>query len=244
MRRDAHDVRPLDARLALPDTPERVIAALAPLLTEERIARIDAVIARRTRSVVPVLDAVDDPRNVSAILRSAEAFGTQEVHLVSGPQAFLASRLISQGAEQWLDLVHHATPEACVAALHARGFRVYVASMDGARRPEDLPALGKAAVVFGNEKSGVSQALAALADDRVAIPMSGFAQSLNVSVAAAITLYSATRDREPELDQQERDELRARFMLLSVPRGEQVLAERLSRLAPSNAPAPSRRRST
>jgi tRNA (guanosine-2'-O-)-methyltransferase len=230
MRRDAPEAQQLASRVPLPASPERVIAALAPLLTEERIARIDAVIARRTRSVVPVLDAVDDPRNVSAILRSAEAFGTQEVHLVRGPQAFLASRLITQGAELWLDLVWHDGPEACVAALHARGFRVYVASMDGARTPEDLPALGKAAVVFGNEKSGVGQAFAALADDRYTIPMRGFAQSLNVSVAAAITLYSATRARVPELEPEERDEMRARFMLLSVPRGEQVLAERLSRL--------------
>jgi tRNA (guanosine-2'-O-)-methyltransferase len=213
----------------LPASPAHVIAALQPLLTDERIARIDAVIARRTRTVVPVLDAVDDPRNVSAVLRSAEAFGLQEVHLVRGEQAFMASRLITQGAELWLDLCWHDGPEACLAALRARGFQVYVASMDGARRPEDLSAVAKAAIVFGNEKCGVGAALAARADGRVAIPMAGFAQSLNVSVAAAITLYAASRGRTPELDADDREQLRARFMLASVPRGVEVVAEQLGR---------------
>ena len=213
----------------MPASPSQVIAALRPLLSEERIARIDAVIAQRTHSVVPVLEAVDDPRNVSAVLRSAEAFGLQEVHLVTGAQPFLASRLITQGAERWLDLRWHEGPDACVAAVRTRGFKVYVASMDGARRPEDLSAVDKAAIVFGNEKTGVGAALAALADERVTVPMSGFAQSLNVSVAAAITLYAATRGRRSELDERERTELRARFMLLSVPRGDEVVAEQLSR---------------
>jgi tRNA (guanosine-2'-O-)-methyltransferase len=229
MKRDDRAAHVLMGRGALPASPAQVIAALQPLLSDERIARIDAVIARRTRTVVPVLEAVDDPRNVSAVLRSAEAFGLQEVHLVSGPQAFLASRLITQGAELWLDLRWHDGADTCVAALRSRGFKVYVASMDGARRPEDLAAVDKAAVVFGNEKSGVGAALAALADERVAIPMSGFAQSLNVSVAAAITLYAATRGRASELDEDARTELRARFMLSSVPRGDEVVAEHLSR---------------
>ena len=83
--------------------------------------------------------------------------------------------------------------------------------------------------MFGNEKSGVGAALAALADERMAIPMVGFSRSLNVSVAAAITLYGATRGRTPDLDAREREELRARFMLRSVPRGNEVVAEYLSR---------------
>jgi tRNA (guanosine-2'-O-)-methyltransferase len=229
MKREDRKAHVLSAGCALPASAEQVIAALQPLLSEERIARIDAVISRRTHAVVPVLEAVDDPRNVSAVLRSAEAFGLQEVHLVTGSQPFMASRLITQGAERWLDLRWHEGPDACVAALRSRGFKVYVASMDGARRPEDLSAVYKAAIVFGNEKTGVGAALAALADERVAVPMSGFSQSLNVSVAAAITLYAATRGRSSELDENARTELRARYMLLSVARGAEVVAEQLSR---------------
>jgi tRNA (guanosine-2'-O-)-methyltransferase len=163
------------------------------------------------------------------VLRSADAFGVQEVHLVEGAQPFLASRRITQGAERWLDLVRHGEPSACVATLHERGFEVYVATMAGDLEPEDLRRVRKLAVVFGNEQSGVGQAIAALCDGRYTIPMQGFAQSLNVSVAAAITLYSATRGREGDLSEAERTELRARFMLMSVPRSEHVVREHLSR---------------
>jgi tRNA (guanosine-2'-O-)-methyltransferase len=125
--------------------------------------------------------------------------------------------------------VRHAEPSACVAALHERGFEVYVATMEGELGPEDLRRVSKVAVVFGNEQRGVGDTIAKLCDGRYTIPMLGFAQSLNVSVAAAITLYSATRGRGGDLSETERAELRARFMLMSVPRADQVVREHLSR---------------
>jgi tRNA (guanosine-2'-O-)-methyltransferase len=97
MRRDDPDASELLASCALPGPAVEVCEALRPLLSAERVARIEAVIARRTRSLVPVLEAVDDPRNVAAVLRSADAFGVQEVHLVEGAQEFLASRRVTQG---------------------------------------------------------------------------------------------------------------------------------------------------
>jgi tRNA (guanosine-2'-O-)-methyltransferase len=223
MRRDHPEAAELASAPPLPAEPARIVEVLGPLLTPERLARIETAVVGRTRSVVPVLEAVDDPRNVAAVLRSADAFGVQEVHIIERGQPFLASRRVTQGAERWLDLIRHATPEACVASLRARGFQVYVATMHGELGPEDLPSIGKLAVVFGNEHAGTSEALAALCDGRYCIPMQGFAQSLNVSVAAAITLHAATRGRGGDLDAREQDELRARFMLLSVPRAEEIV---------------------
>jgi tRNA (guanosine-2'-O-)-methyltransferase len=229
MRRDDPDASELANDLALPAPPELVCRALAPLITDERLARIEAVIAQRTRSVIPVLEAVDDPRNVAAILRSADALGVQEVHLIEGEQPFLASRRITQGAERWLDLRRHATPEAAVASLRGAGFRVYVATMQGDAAPADLRGVPRVALVFGNEQSGVTQRLHALCDGRCTIPMRGFAQSLNVSVAAALALYELTRERAGDLPAEQRAELRARFMLLSVPRAAQVVTEYMNR---------------
>jgi tRNA (guanosine-2'-O-)-methyltransferase len=232
MRRDDPDASELGAAAQrLPAPAALVCAALEPLLSAERVARIDAVVARRTRAVVPVLEAVDDPRNVAAILRSADAFGLQEAHLIEGEQPFLASRRITQGAERWIDLVRHASPSACLASLRARGFRVYVATMQGELAPEDLREAGKVALVFGNEHDGASRALLSACDGRCSVPMRGFSQSLNVSVAAAVALYTLARDRGGDLDADERAQLRARFMLLSVERGEQVVAEQLARLS-------------
>ncbi len=229
MRRDDPDASELSASCALPAPAVEVCEALRPLLSAERIARIEAVIARRTRSLVPVLEAVDDPRNVAAVLRSADAFGVQEVHLVEGAQEFLASRRVTQGAERWIDLVRHHSPRACVASLRARGFRVYVATMQGEVSPEDLRAAGKVALVFGNERDGASRAVLELSDGTCTVPMRGFSQSLNVSVAAAVALYELSRGRPGDLTEPERSELRARFMLLSLERGEQVVAEHLAR---------------
>jgi tRNA (guanosine-2'-O-)-methyltransferase len=229
MRRDDPDAGELARPSALPAKPERVIAALEPMLSEARIARIDAVIAERTRSLVPVLEAVDDPRNVAAILRSCDAFGVQEVHLIEGAQPFLASRRVTQGAERWLDLCRHDSPEACVAALRARGFQVYVAAMAGERTPEALRDAGKVALVFGNEREGASAAVQAASDGTFTVPMRGFSQSLNVSVAAAISLYTIARSRRGDLDERARTELRARYMMHSVEGAEQIVAEHLAR---------------
>jgi tRNA (guanosine-2'-O-)-methyltransferase len=178
-----------------------------------------------------VLDGIDDPHNVAAILRSADAFGVQEVHLVESAQPFLAARSVTQGAERWLDVVRHQGAARCVASLRSRGFQVYVATMDGQLTPADLHASPRVAVVFGNEQNGVSPELRALSDGSYTIPMAGFSQSLNVSVAAAITLFSATRGGGGALDDADREELLARFMMLSVPRAGEVVLEHLSRRA-------------
>jgi len=232
MRRDDPEASELANKAALPAAAARVIAALTPLLSDQRLRRIEASVERRTRSVVVVLEAVQDPRNVAAVLRSADAFGVQEVHLIEGTQPFLASRRITQGAERWLDVVRHQSAEGCVGSLRRRGFRVYVATMDGQVGPGNLYSADKIAVVFGNEQTGVGAQIAALSDGRYTIPMQGFVQSLNVSVAAAITLYAATRDRGGDLSEDDRADLRARFMMLSVERAEQVVAEHLQRHSP------------
>jgi tRNA (guanosine-2'-O-)-methyltransferase len=206
-----------------------VIEALDPLLTEERRARIERVIGARSRAVVPVLDGLIDPHNVAAVLRSSDAFGVQEVHLVEGAERFVASNRVAQGTERWVDVVTHDSARACVAALHERGYRVYVAAMDGRLRPEDLAAQPRVAIVFGNEHAGVSDELRALADGTYTIPMRGFVQSLNVSVAAAITLAAATLGRPGDLDAEQRQTLRARYLLASIPRAHEILNEQLRR---------------
>jgi len=229
MRRDLPEVCQISEPIPLPAPPAQVIEALAPLITDDRLGRIHSIIAARTRAIIPILDRLFDPHNVAAALRSAEAFGVQEVHIIEGPDPFLASSRVAVGTDRWLDLVHHQTPEACVEALHRSNYRILIAEPDGEVTPADLRGQEGLAIVFGNEHEGVSQQLCAISDGSYAIPMKGFVESLNVSVAVAITLYAATQGRPGDLCESDRERLLARFLMLSVRKAEQVVCEHLRR---------------
>jgi tRNA (guanosine-2'-O-)-methyltransferase len=228
VRRNDPDVYDVPAGRTLPAAPDVVIEALSPLVTPRRLARMQAVAAARTLQVVPVLEDIADPHNASAILRSADAFGVQEVHAIAGPHGLLAAHAVSKGTHRWLDIQRHDTASDCIATLHERGFEIVVAAMDGRRTPEDLRAMPKVAIVFGNEHRGVTERMRELADDSYAVPMCGFAESLNVSVAAATTLYAATRGRTSELSEADRERLVARFLLETVTDAERVVHQHVA----------------
>jgi tRNA (guanosine-2'-O-)-methyltransferase len=213
----------------LPFAARAIVEVLGPMVTEARRARIDAVISQRTRSLIPVLEGLSDPHNGAAILRSADAFGCHEVHLVDGRFPFAVSHRVSRGTHRWLELHRHHTAEACADALHARGYKIFVASMEGTLIPEDLAREPKAAIVLGNEHKGPSEGMRARADGTYRIPMVGFVESLNVSVASAITLYVASRGRHGDLDEEARDEIRARFLLSQVNDASEIVARVLAR---------------
>jgi tRNA (guanosine-2'-O-)-methyltransferase len=160
----------------------------------ERVERVRGALSRRLGSVVAVCEAVRRRHNVSAILRTCEAFGVHEVHLVTG--GFEVSPGAARGAERWLVRRRFATTEASFADLRARGFRIFVADLlPDAHTPEDVPVDGPLAVVFGSEMRGVSPEARALADGAVRIPMHGLTGSLNVSVSAALLLRVVSERR-------------------------------------------------
>lgn len=228
MKRDHPDVIEVARPAPLPAPAADVVRVLSPLVTEARRARMEAVVAERTRSLVPVLEDLADPHNGAAVLRSADAFGCHEVHVIEERNPFAVSHRVTRGTHRWLEIVRHRSTEACLAALAARGYQVFVAAMDGELTPEDLAKVPKAAVVFGNEHKGASQAVRAAAAGTYAIPMVGFVESLNVSVASAITLYVASRGRHGDLDEAERTEICARFLLASVRDAERIVRERVA----------------
>lgn len=160
----------------------------------DRIARITAALDRRLGSVVAVCEAVRRRHNVSAILRSAEAFGVHEVHLVT--QGFRPVRGAARGAERWVLRRRFDHVEDSVRDLRARGFRVYVADLSpGAFSPESLPIDAPLALIFGSEMRGVSPRARELADGVLQVPMHGLTESLNVSVSAAIALRTISERR-------------------------------------------------
>lgn len=216
----------------LPASVEETTAILGAVITPRRLARIREVASRRMRAVVPVLEGVGDPHNASAILRSADAFGIQQVHVVpggpdSGAETFRASRRITKGTHRWLDLMRHDDTEGCVRWLKDAGYAIYVASMEGTTRLEELADLPRVSIVFGNEHAGPSEAIRAAADGTYSIPMRGFVESLNVSVAAAITLHAVTEGRPGDLSESEQEALVARLLFRNVPDAAQIVSQAL-----------------
>ncbi len=197
---------------------------LPDFLLPERKARIDAVVAQRTRTLTVVMEAFTDSQNTNAVFRTAESFGVQEVHVVVGPQKrFDRNKKVSQNADKWLEVVRWKETAPCLEALKARGFRVYATHLgEGSVGLSDLSFAEPTALIFGNEHAGVSSEARRLSDGSFAIPMRGFSQSFNVSVAAAICLARAVERREVErgrhgdLSPAEAEALRERFYALSV----------------------------
>jgi tRNA (guanosine-2'-O-)-methyltransferase len=205
-------------------TPASVIETLEPLAIDERRARLWSVVRGRIGSVTVLMDAPHDPHNAAAVLRSCDALGVPRVHLVPRDEAFAVGRTVAKGAERWLEVVPHRSPELALAALHADGFTTVATHPEGNLAPEDLAKLPRVALILGNEHDGIRDALHAGARDSVRIPMRGFVESFNVSVAAAVLLYAATRGRSGDLSEAEQQRYYARALVRSVPRALEVLA--------------------
>ncbi|MDH3818109.1 MAG: RNA methyltransferase, partial [Myxococcales bacterium] len=156
MRTDDPDVIEIVGPPSLARPAELVIEALSPVVTPERLERIEEVVGSRTDGLVLVLDCIADPHNSSAVLRSADAFGVQTVHVIVGEHGFRASQGVSKGTHRWLDIVRYESAEACARQLKKGGYAIYVAAMGAETQPEDLHDAPRLAVVFGNEHRGVS----------------------------------------------------------------------------------------
>jgi tRNA (guanosine-2'-O-)-methyltransferase len=221
-----------------------VVARLGPFLSEARRARIAEVVSGRTYTVVPVLEGVHDLGNVNAVFRSAEGLGYGGAHLAAlqGKARAWAERTLggrprgevlagglgtarreSQGADKWLDLRLWDEPAALCAHLRREGYRIVATHLSADAVPlASLDFTRRTALVLGNERDGVSEAFLAEADLNVHLPLDGFIQSYNVSVAAALALYHARQDRiarrgrHGDLSEAEREVLTAHYYVRSV----------------------------
>lgn len=168
-------------------------------MTPERERRIRAVLARRQPDLTVVMDRVHKPHNLAAIARTCDAVGIHELHAVPLPGG--ATRLrrdkAASGAGKWLPLRKHADIGSAYAHLRGQGIRIYAAhECPDAVDYRAIDYTRPTAVVVGAELDGISEAAVAGADGAVSIPMMGMTRSLNVSVATAIILYEALRQRD------------------------------------------------
>ncbi|UZP67933.1 RNA methyltransferase [Desulfovibrio mangrovi] len=166
--------------------------------TTHRLEKLKRVLSLRQKDLTLVLANIHDPHNVSAIYRSCDAFGVPKVHLYYTDTAFpTLGASSSASARKWVDTVRHKDKESLMAAMRAEGMQVLATSCTPNAKPlQDYDLSRPTAVIMGNEHRGVDTELVDLVDGEVYIPMYGMIQSFNVSVAAAVILSEAARQRK------------------------------------------------
>jgi tRNA (guanosine-2'-O-)-methyltransferase len=165
--------------------------------TEKRLNKIEKVAAARQFSLRIVLENIHDPHNVSAILRTCDAVGVSQVDLLYTIEKFpKISKVSSASSKKWVGQRKFDSDEECIKKIKTEGFRIYgtILAKD-AENVYDLDFTEKIAIVMGNENRGLSKEMIEACDKHIYIPMRGMIQSLNVSVATAVILYEAQRQR-------------------------------------------------
>ena len=172
---------------------------LAGYITGHKKKVMEDVLAKRTRHFTVVLEDIFKPHNASAVLRTCDCFGVQDVHVIEKTNQYKINPYVTRGASQWVDLHKYYNPQGsavrdCFAELRKRNYRIYGTSPS----PQsislyDFPVDEPCALVFGNEHEGISEEVKASVDGLVHIPMLGFTESFNISVSASIILYELVK---------------------------------------------------
>lgn len=166
-------------------------------MTEKRFSTIQRVLSQRQRDLTLVIENIHDPHNVGAIFRSADAVGIEEVQLLYTKETFPALHpKVTASGGKWVKQNTYDDPATLVADLKTKGYRIYSTNLSSDAVPiHDIDWTQPSAIVLGNENRGVSTQMTDFADGNILIPMFGMVESLNVSVATAVILFEACRQR-------------------------------------------------
>lgn len=205
---------------------------LSNLISEKRRAKFDEVLNYRTRHITIVLEDLYQPHNASAVLRSCDIFGIQDIHVIENRNAYTVARDIALGSPKWLNIQTYKNDEnntlACINKLKSKGYRIVATSPHKSGCSiEELPVDKPLALLFGTELTGISDTVREHADEFVTIPMYGFTESFNISVSAALCLYSLTQklhksNADWHLTETEKDEMLLTWLKNSIRKVEMI----------------------
>jgi len=226
-------------------TPKEIKQLLGPLLTAKRRKRIAQILKERTRYVTLVLDDLYHQHNMSAVVRSCEAFGFQDLHVIEIENKFMPNQGVAMGAQQWVTIFRHNSVSECISSLRQTGYRIFAADPpEKAVATKEKAAItiydldlksGPVAIVLGKELDGLDDIIRSQCHGVVYIPLKGFTESLNVSVTAALFLYhlrQKLKDISKEkwrLPSNYKEELEALWYIHSLKRGRQILEKLIKR---------------
>lgn len=212
---------------------------LETYLTDQRKKRFAEVLENRTRYLTIAVEDVFQMHNASAIVRTCDTFGIQDVHLIEGRFGNRLDKNIALGAQKWVDSYTYDSSADCIATLREKGYKIVATTpMAGSVSLDEYQLDRKTALFFGTEKEGLSAEVLKEADRAIRIPMYGFSESLNVSVSAAIVLQnlmSALRKSNIswQLSQEEKTEKRLDWAKKTIKNADQIIGRYLSEISGS-----------
>jgi tRNA (guanosine-2'-O-)-methyltransferase len=176
---------------------QQLYSFLSGFISENKKNKFEEIILQRTRHITVVLEDIFQPHNASAVLRSCDCFGIQDVHIIENNNKYEINPDVALGSSKWLSLYkYHASENNtvdCLQHLKDSGYRIIATTPHKKdHTPESLPLDEKIALVFGTEMEGLTPEAIVMADGFVKIPMYGFTESLNISVSAALLVRSIT----------------------------------------------------
>jgi tRNA (guanosine-2'-O-)-methyltransferase len=203
----------------------RVVEVVGPLLAAERRTRIEQVIHARNFSCSVVLENIYDRGNASAVMRTAEGLGFGQIHLIEKGEKLKESQRTTAGADKWLEIKRWKSSQACIDHLKSSGIQIVATHLGVGSKPiAEIDFKRPTAFVLGNEKEGISPEMIEQADCRVILPMVGFVQSYNISVAAAMGLYHIYQAQHSEqLSAEQLEILRAHYYMRTQDSSVQIL---------------------
>lgn len=211
-------------------------------LTDRRIELIEKILSQRTRHITLVLENIFQPHNMSAVVRTCECYGVQDLHIVDEGNHYEVNKHVLKGANKWIDIFKYKekkvnNTEVCLQKLKSDGYKILVTlpAVDGIPIQE-VSISNKIALVMGNESDGISEEAKRLADQCVYIPMVGFTESMNISVSAAIclaTLLPKLRLSNAlwQLSEEEKEIIRLQWFKKSIRRSDLIEQEFLRSIA-------------
>lgn len=222
---------------------KKLLEHLLTFITDNRRELFMKVIAQRTRHITVVLEDIYQPHNASAVLRTCDLTGIQDVHIIENSNSYEVNPDVAMGSSKWLNLLKYNANENNTAAafkqLKQKGYRIIATTPHkNDKSLENLSLDNKMAFVFGTEMHGLSEEAIQLADEYVRIPMVGFTESYNISVSAALVLYTLTQKLKKStinwhLDDNEQVELLLEWARRSINRPELIEAQFLKKIKPS-----------
>jgi tRNA (guanosine-2'-O-)-methyltransferase len=207
--------------------PKQVISELSGFITERRMELFEQVLRYRTRYITVALEDIYQPHNASAVLRSCECFGIQDIHIIENKNEYRINPDVVMGATKWLELRRYREKEFntsdAIMELRQKGYRIVATTVrDGSVPLEEFDVTkGKFALFFGTELTGLTDSMLEEADEYLMIPMRGFTESFNISVSAAIMLHHLTQsmyksDVDWPLSEKEKDDLLVKWLRKSI----------------------------